>query len=370
MQYVELGKTGMKLSRLGFGAMRFHMKNGRIDRERVIPLLHRAFELGINFVDTSTFYCSNDSENVLGEAISSWKGKIYVSTKNAHFDINNEKGWWNNLENSLKKLRVNSIDLYNQHGIGWQSYVSSVKLPDGFYRCLLKAKEQGMIKHIAFSFHDSAENLKKIADDAEFVSVILQYNILDRKLESVFPYLRKKDMGIIVMGPLSGGRLGNPLDPMKELLKLKPAEIALRFVFSNPDVDVALSGMSDIRMVEENVRTASMTGQLTLDENRRITEIVNRLSGLQEIYCTGCKYCMPCPHDVNIPEIFQYYIWKKVYGIREDACNFYGWLGTEKHWIPGKNASACQECGECLEKCPQKIDIVKQLKEAHKELKK
>ena len=133
MQYRELGRTGMKLSKLGFGGMRFKMKDDHIDKDIAIPLLHRAFELGINFVDSAVFYCNSESESVVGEAVKSWKGKIYLSTKNPCYDPGDEKVWWNNLENSLKRFRVDCIDLYNFHGISWERYTKAVKGPKGFY---------------------------------------------------------------------------------------------------------------------------------------------------------------------------------------------------------------------------------------------
>jgi uncharacterized protein len=368
MEFRDFGKTGMKLSRLGFGSMRFKMNGDKVDRGSAIPLLHRAFELGVNFVDSATFYGDGDSETAVGEALKAWKGhRVYVSTKNPVFDLNDEKQWWTNLETSLRKLQVDSIDLYNHHGIEWKTYESGVKLPKGFYRCMLKAKEQGMIKHIAISFHDTAENLRKIVDDADFASVILQYNIIDRRLEEVFPHLKKKGMGIIVMGPVAGGKLSRPDLPLEKQMNLKAPEVALRFVLSNPHVDVAISGMSDMKMLEENVRIASMTGGLSAEENARIKKLADELSGLQKLYCTGCNYCAPCPHDVIISEIFTYYIWKKVYGLKTDGEGKYNAIGRGGQWDPkGKNATGCEECGDCMEKCPQKIDIITQLKEAHK----
>jgi len=368
MNYTILGKSGLNLSRLGFGGMRFPMKNDKVDRDKAIPLLHRAFELGINFVDTAVFYC-NDSETAVGEALASWKkNRIYVSTKNPHYDINNEKQWWTHLETSLKRLQIDSIDIYNQHGISNGSFENFRKM---FHSCMIKAKEQGMIKNIAFSFHDNAEILKKIVDEIpEFVSVILQYNLLDRNLEPAFPYLKKKNIGIIAMGPVAGGKLALPGNKFVEKLKIPAVETALRFVLSNPDVNVAISGMSDIQQLEENIKIASKTEELSELEHNKIRLLTDELAELKKIYCTGCSYCMPCESGVNIPEIFRYYILYKVYGIIDEPVNFYNLLGKEKHWVPGKNAESCTECGACMKKCPQKIDIIKQLKEADKLLRK
>ena len=366
MIYRQLGRTGYRVSQLGFGAMRLPMigegEAARVNRELAIPMLHRAFEAGVNYVDTAVGYCNQDSQRAVGEALVGWRDKIVLSTKNHEYA--DEKTWWQNLENSLERLRVDYIDIYNHHGINWERYTQNVE--PQVSRWMRKAKEQGLIKHICTSFHDSNEALIKIVDTGYVESITLQYNMLDRKLEEGIAYAHEKGVGVVVMGPVAGGRLGTSSPVLEGLLPQvqRVPELALRFVLANPNVTVALSGMSTMQQVEENLATASDAVSLTVDDQAAIVEQLERLKGMADLYCTGCGYCTPCPNEVNIPYIFQKYNEARVYGLWELARKAYG----EWRWVGGKRADACVECGECEKKCPQHIPIREQLAEAHEAL--
>ncbi len=184
MQYTVLGRTGLKVSRLGFGCMRLPMKSDtEVDRSLAIPLLQRAVELGVSYFDTAVGYCGGDSQRVLGEATQGVRDKVVLSTKNPHYDKVDKKGWWKNLEDSLERLRTDHIDIYNFHGLNWETYGASLAGEDGLYREVLKAKEQGLIRHICHSFHGPLASLKSIVSSGPFDSVTLQSNLLDRSLE-------------------------------------------------------------------------------------------------------------------------------------------------------------------------------------------
>ena len=368
MIYRELGRTGYKVSQLGFGAMRLPMvgegEAARVNRELAIPMLHRAFEAGVNYVDSAVGYCNQDSQRVVGEALVGWRDKIVVSTKNPEYE--DEKVWWQNLEDSLERLGVQTIDLYNHHGINWERYTTKVEPRIG--QLMRKAKDQGLIKHIGSSFHDTNESLIKLVDTGYLEVITLQYNILDRQREEGIAYAHEKGVGIVVMGPVAGGRLGVSSQVLEELLPevKRVPELALRFVLSNPNVSVALSGMSAMQHVEENVAVASDGVSLSEADVAAIHAHLQRLHAMADLYCTGCGYCMPCPNEVNIPHIFQRYNEARVYGLWEPARASY----REWHWVKGKQADACVECGACEEKCPQHIPIRKQLAEAHEALSK
>ena len=190
--------------------------------------------------------------------------------------------------------------------------------------------------------------------------------MLDRSLEEGIAYAHEKGMGVVVMGPVAGGRLGSSSLVLEELIPgiARVPELALRFVLSNPNVTVALSGMGTMQMVEENVSTASNEVVLSASDKAAIDEHLKRLGEMADLYCTGCEYCKPCPNDVNISHIFQKYNEARVYGLWDQArASYQEWRGAS-----GKQADACEECGECLEKCPQNIPIPEQLAEAHEAL--
>jgi len=358
MQYTTLGRTGLRVSRLGFGCMRLPMKTDtEIDRDKAVPMLLRAFELGVNLYDTAAGYCGGDSQRVLGEVMQDRRDKVVISTKNPHYDKKDKDTWWKTLHTSLERLRTDHIDIYNHHGLNYTSFEQSVAGEDGLYKEMLKAKEQGLIRHICCSFHGPAQDLVKLADTGMLDTVILQYNLLYRELEDAFAHANAKGMGILVMGPVGGGRLGYPSEKVAGIIgKVKSTpELALRFVLSNPNIHVALSGMTTMQHVEENCATVAGAGALTEAEHRRISEAITERKKLAGLYCTGCGYCMPCPMGVDIPANFDILNLERVFGLTQHARQQYA--GTQ-----GK-AALCRLCGKCAAKCPQKIDIPKRLAE-------
>ena len=366
MIYRELGRTGYRVSQLGYGAMRLPMigegKEARIDREEALPMIHTAFEAGLNYIDTAVGYSNGDSQRVVGEALKGWRDKIVVSTKNPEYD--DDKIWWQNLEDSLERLQVDSIDIYNHHSLNWERYTQDVE--PRLAKFMQQAKAQGVIKHICCSFHDSNENLIKLIETGYVESITLQYNMLDRKLEEGVALAHERGIGIVVMGPVAGGRLGVDSPVLRELIPgvERVPDLALRFVLSNPNVCVALSGMSTMQQVVENIATTSDEVSLSDEDRAAIEEQLQRLAGMADLYCTGCGYCMPCQQEVNIPHIFRKYNEARVYGLWDAAREAYqSW-----RWVEGKQADACIECGECEEKCPQHIPIRDQLQEAHRAL--
>jgi len=367
MFYRELGRTGLKVSQLGFGAMRLPMvgegPEARVNRELAIPMIHRAFEGGVNYIDSAIGYCNSDSQCAVGDALKGWREKIIVSTKN-HYYGEDEKEWWTHLENSLTRLQVEYIDIYNHHGMGWEGYTTHVQPRIGQW--MQKAKAQGLIKHICNSFHDNNEALIKLVDSGYTESITLQYNILDRGLEEGIAYAHEHGVGIVVMGPVGGGRLGNPSDVLQTLIPgvERVPELALRFVLANPNVTVALSGMSTMQQVEENLATAADPVSLSEADKAAIAEHLERLHKMADLYCSGCNYCQPCPQEVNIPLIFGSYNLARVYGLWDTAREGYKQIGVLP-WLKGKKGDACSECGICEDKCPQKLPIRRQLAEAH-----
>jgi predicted aldo/keto reductase-like oxidoreductase len=377
MVYKTFGQTGIKLSALGFGAMRLPMTaDRRVDDEKAIPLMRKAFEMGINYIDTAPYYCGRDSERAVGLALKGWRDKVYLSTKNPAKDSIGGK-WRRNLEKSLETLDTETIDFYHFWGISLEHFREMVK-PGGPLDDAGKALEEGLIKHLCFSFHDKPENMPPIIDSGLFTSVLCQYNLLDRGNEENIARAKEKGLGVIIMGPVGGGRLGAPSEVVRGLIKGKiqsSAEMALRFVLANPNVNIALSGMENGKMLEENVKVASIGGQLTGEEMDRVKAMLDENKRLMDLYCTGCNYCMPCPQHINIPHLFNLMNYHRVYQLTDYARKAYRETTVpledrrepwEKEY--GLDASHCIECGQCEKKCPQKLEIIKQLKETHKTL--
>jgi predicted aldo/keto reductase-like oxidoreductase len=281
MQYTEFGKTGAKVSRLGMGCMRLpsEMKDGKqvFNEEESIKLIHRAMELGVNYFDTAPYYCDGISEVFLGKALAGGRrDKVFVSTKNP---IENASGddYEKRFEKSLKNLQTDHIDFYHFWGINLKTWKETILAKDGPLARAKKLKEQGVIKHISFSFHDrealdkESENLKVILREGEGVleSMLVQYNILDQNKSPGIELAHEMGLGVTIMGPVGGGRLGAPSPVIQKLLGGKvqsSAEIALRFVLSNPNINIALSGVSTIQQLEENAKIAGNASPLTQEE--------------------------------------------------------------------------------------------------------
>ncbi|MCX7841470.1 MAG: aldo/keto reductase [Clostridia bacterium] len=370
MLYKDFGNTGIKISSLGFGCMRFPMvKSGSadiVDQDKVAQMISRAYDLGVNYYDTAYFYNGGLSEEALGKAVKDFREKIYISSKSPGHLLKAPGDFRRILEEQLKRLDTDYIDFYHFHGIGYDNFFETDKKTD-WINAAARAKEEGLIRHISFSFHDKAENMKKLIDLGLFESVLCQYSAVDRSNEEAMEYAKSKGLGVVVMGPLGGGRVsGLPLQIAEKLgVKVNSsAEMALRFVFANSNVDCALSGMENLQMVEENAATASKGEPLSDDEVEAINALMKENEKLAQLYCTGCAYCMPCPQGVNIPHIFRMMNYYKIYNIYEYSKNGYAEIGTSE-WLPGKRADACNQCGQCEKKCPQKIKIREQLKESH-----
>ena len=371
MIYKTFGNTGVKVSALGFGAMRLPMKevDGQkiIDDDLAVPLIQKAFDMGVNYIDTAPLYCEKLSEVTVGKALKGYREKVFLSTKNPIEDADGDH-WMQRLEDSLKKLDTDYIDFYHFWGIGLKGFESWQGLKFGPLEAAQKAKDQGMIKHISFSYHDAPENYKTIVDSGHFESTLVQYNLLDRSNEENIAYAKSKGLGVVVMGPVGGGRLGAPSEKIQGLLKNKPAstaEMALRFVLANENIDIALSGMENLKMLNENVEIASRTGHLTEEEMQHIKKMMEENKEHAKLYCTGCNYCKPCPQGIDIPYIFEIMNRHRVYQLTEHAKSAYNEVINGWSWIKSADASKCAACGVCEEKCPQKLPIIKQLQETH-----
>ncbi|MBR7142771.1 MAG: aldo/keto reductase [Clostridia bacterium] len=365
MQMRKFGNTGEQISALGFGCMRFPEveNNGQwsVEQDKVDEMIRTAFENGVNYYDTAPYYCHSNSEKALGDALKGIRDQVLIATKCPVFDEGFKTSDYRRfLEQSLTRLGTDHIDFYHFWSLSGKGFDERV-MGLGLLEEAVKAKEEGLIRHISFSFHDEPEQLRRIVETAGIMeTVLLQYNLLDRRNEAMMAYAQGKGLGVVAMGPVGGGRLAAPGELYAKLTG-KPAtatyEIALRFVLGNPHLSCALSGMTDRDIVLKNAAVAADETPMSAEEFQRINEAVAQLEKFKELYCTGCGYCQPCPQNIRIPDIFQLYTYSHVYGLHEYAKQAY----SNHLQQGGVDPRTCLECGQCEGKCPQKLSIIKEL---------
>ncbi len=336
-----------------------------IDEDKAIPMLHKAYENGVNYFDTAPYYCHHNSEITVGKALKPIREKVIISTKMPADTCKETADYRKRLEQSLRKLDTDYIDFYHFWGLSREEY-DNVVLRLNLLEEAKRAKEEGLIKHISFSFHDKPEQIKYIIDTAEergvpMETMLVQYNLLDRSNEEMIQYAASKGLGVVAMGPVGGGRLAAPTDLYTKLTgkpSISTYELAFKFVLGNPYLSCALSGMGTMDMVEKNLVIGSSKESLTEDEWAKLGESVENLKKFSELYCTGCAYCQPCPAGIDIPKIFNYYTYHNVYGLTEYARN------EMANYIKkdGKTISNCKDCGLCENKCPQSLKIRDELR--------
>jgi hypothetical protein len=369
MLYRKMPKNTDELSILGFGCMRLASKeDGSIDEERATKQLRYAIDQGVNYVDTAWPYHMGASEPFLGRALADgYREKVKIATKLPSWLIEKREDMDYYLNAQLEKLNTDHIDYYLIHALVGDLWDNVEKL--GVADFLDKAKADGRIINAGFSFHGAAEDFNRIVDAYDWDFCQIQYNYLDEKNQAGkagLEYAASKDLGVIIMEPLRGGSLTKTVPQVVEEIwneapiKRTPAEWALRWVWNHPEVTVVLSGMSEEAHVEENLRIAGEAhpDSLTEEEMQIIKRVESKYRELMKVECTGCQYCMPCPASVNIPLCFEMYnnlylepdpdTVKFMYAVRAG-----GAVGTGE----GEFASQCVQCGQCLEKCPQHIDI-------------
>ena len=366
MQTITLGQTDLQVPRLGLGNMRLPMvtigDKEYLDYQAAIGIIQHALDAGVRYLDTAFMYCAEESEIAVGRALNTWNGprdEVVLTTKCTKFRMSNPGDLRRMLEHQLVKLDRDRVTYYLFHGVGWDNW-HEIDQRTGWIDDMLAVKEEGLVEHIGLSFHDKPEALIRLVDEGLFELITCQYNYLDRSNEDAIQYAHDHGLAVVVMGPVGGGRLAVVPAGLAEELAIDEtgaAGLALRFVLAHPGVDVAISGMGSIAMVDQNVAAASQ-GPLSPAEVDAITRMMDQARALADLYCTGCQYCMPCPHGVNISRCFELYNYHNVYGLKDYAVEQYRRLIARN-----ADASVCTQCQECLEKCPQGIPIPDQLDE-------
>ncbi|MGA9188627.1 MAG: aldo/keto reductase [Methanosarcina sp.] len=369
MLYRKIPKNEDELSILGFGCMRLPVKeDGTIDEERATKQVRYAIDQGVNYVDTAWPYHMEQSEPFLGRALADgYREKVKLATKLPSWLIESRKDMDKFLNAQLEKLKTDHIDYYLIHALVGELWDNIEKL--GVADFLDKAKATGRIINAGFSFHGAGEDFNRIVDAYDWDFCQIQYNFLDEKNQAGtvgLDYAASKGLGVIIMEPLRGGNLASPMPPaVKEIWDEAPtkrtaAEWALRWVWNHPEVTVVLSGMNEETHIEENLTVADKAypNSLTEAEMQLIKKVERKYRELMKVGCTGCGYCMPCPAGVNIPLCFESYNHLYMSGNADEAKFLYAArLGSILSVGEPEFASQCVQCGKCLEKCPQHLDI-------------
>ena len=376
MLYREMPKTKDSISILGFGCMRLPGSQTNIKEKEAIELIRYAIDRGVNYVDTAWPYHGGKSEIVLGKALKEgYRKKVKIADKLPQWLCKKREDMDYYLDEQLKRLDVGVIDYYLIHSLDRQMWDKAVDR--GIFDFMEKAKESGKIKNIGFSFHGARDDFMKIVDAYEWDFCQIQFNILDEHNQAGvegLDYANSKGLGVIIMEPLRGGSLAGKLpDDVEQIFKntdsgKSNAEWSLRWIWNHPGVITVLSGMNTMNQVKENIAIASDAEVSSLEnkELQTVSDAAEKFRSIMKVPCTGCHYCMPCPHGVNIPHAFSFY--NNKYLFRKGLINRIQYLLQLGGVQGGKKslASQCISCGLCIKHCPQKIKIPAELRKVKK----
>jgi uncharacterized protein len=364
MQYRTLGKTQARVSVLGFGAMRLpHQgKDTDVDEAAAVEMIRWAIDQGVNYVDTAYVYHGGHGEGVVGRALTGgYRERVYLATKLPIWSVDKQEDCDRFFDEQLTRLQTDHIDFYLLHCLQKKSWPGIREL--GVLEWAERQQAAGRIRHFGFSFHDSYEALVEIVDAYDWSFCQIQYNFVNEDVQAGTKGLRyaaAKGLGVIVMEPLFGGTLANPPPPIRKIWdaagpQAEPVDLALRWVWNQPEVSLALSGMGTLDQVHQNIAIAGRAGvgTLTPAELDLLARIRDEYQRLSPIACTKCGYCLPCPSGVNIPLNFELYNQATVFeGSSRLLCrNLY--LGLPE----SERAAACEQCGTCEERCPQHLAV-------------
>lgn len=381
MQYRKFGDLDFEISVFGVGCMRLPVIEkadgskdySAIDEEEAIRMIRYAIDHGVNYIDTAYNYHGGNSEVLLGKALKDgYREKVKIATKLPVWQTDSYEDFEKTLDKQLEKLQVDTIDFYLLHALSKKTWDKAKNLK--VLEFLDKAVESGKIRYPGFSFHDELEVFKEIVDSYDWKMCQIQLNILDENYQAGvegLKYVGAKGIPVVIMEPLRGGKLASNIpDDIKALwdsakVKRSPVEWAFRWLYNFPEVAVILSGVSTMEQLKENIEIfdKAIPNSMTDEELALVAKVKELYESKIKVACTRCNYCMPCPSEVSIPGIFGLYNDASMFETVEEYANHYKNLIKK-----GKDASKCVECGSCESVCPQNINIIEKLKEAHEML--
>jgi predicted aldo/keto reductase-like oxidoreductase len=365
MKYNVLGNTGIRISALSFGTMRW------ASEQACHQVIHRGIELGMNYVDTSTGYVGGRSETWCGNAVRDRRDKVYFSSKSNWAQAPSADGVRRAIEGSLRKTGLDYFDFYQIWGLQRQDVLDKALSKGGTVEGVRRAQRDGLIRHgLGFTFHGDAPLFKAAVDSGEFVSATVSYNLAKRTHEELLDYAADHGVGIVIMNPLAGGVLAKDADRSLDFLRdgdRGPWYGGLRFLLANPSITTAIVGYREASEVDQNVQ--ALEGVDALDEGYR-RDLAAKMAAIKLVegdFCTGCGYCRDCPNGFN-PTRFMIAIRDySIYGSEEGSLTDWltiKYIGTS----PEVELANCIECGECEQQCPQHLNIVEEIRLAKEAL--
>lgn len=361
MQQIPFGqRNGLSVARGSIGGMRLP---GDIDEAVVV--IRRAIDMGMRYIDTSRGY--GDSEIKIGKALKDgYREKVILSTKWAPWIVKIEESDDSSadcvrkrIDESMKRLDVEYLDYYQVWNIQNRENYEAAICKGGFVEGIQKAMSEGLVRRTGFTTHDSVENLISYMPDIDWADIILfTFNILNRAYLPAVKAAHDRGIGTVIMNPVCGGILNHPNPTLEELSQkvgaVSVADMGIRWLMSQSCVDTIISGISTIEDVNRSV--ASVTaGTFTSEQTELIDAKLAELDGMKEAFCTGCRYCMPCPHGIEIPAIMGMNSTYRFDGFHNNAREQYA-------AIQGVKADGCVQCGECEAKCTQHLPIMDEMR--------
>jgi predicted aldo/keto reductase-like oxidoreductase len=361
MLYRKLGRSGVKVSAISFGSMRFPSE------EACQQIIHRGLDLGMNYIDTSTGYVGGKSQAWAGRAVRDRRGEIYFSSKSNWAQAPTADAVRKTIEKSLEATELDYFDFYQLWGLQSTEVVERAVAKGGTVEGIEKARAEGLIKYgLGFTFHGPPEAFQAAVDSGALLCATVSYNIINRKEEPLIAYAGGRGVGVIIMNPLAGGVLGLAGEKSLDFLRdghRGPWYGALRFLLANRNISTSIIGFTAAEEVDQAVQ--ALQGAETLDEPYR-QQLIRKMEAVKFIqgdFCTGCGYCKECPNGFDPQKFMQVMRDFAIYGV--DERDLAHWIRSKyPHQDPVEQLKRCTECGECQEKCPQHLEIVEQIQKA------
>ncbi len=340
------------------------------DLTEAVELVRHAIDSGMKYIDTSRGY--GESEWILGEALKDgYREKVILSTKWSAWitkiqnaDDTSGDCVRRRIDEEMRRLDVDYLDFYQVWNIDSREHYNQIIAKGGVIDGILKAKEEGLVGHLGFTTHDSVENILAYINEADWCEIILlTYNMMNRQYGPAIEAAYRKGIGTLVMNPVGGGRLGGAspvLGALAEEVGAESApELAIRYVLSNPNVVSVLCGMTRLSDVDSTIRAAGKPA-FTADQMARIESFLGEVDGRRAGFCTGCRYCVPCPNGIDIPAVMACVFDHRNWGLTMAAKHVYNSMRVKP--------DVCEACGKCEAKCTQKLKISEEMAFAVREL--